>query len=144
MCECERCLYLDINVGRAFTVAQLYILDAHDAIVAVLFFHICICLRMQVTFTQSTRVNSVYMSCSFNLCFDTHLVWPLNIFSMQLFYLSVSFVCVDIFNATSAGCSFLRPLCACMDTLVFRFDRRVYACSLFYLRGHRRLNSSST
>lgn len=124
------CLYLEINVGWAFTVAQLYILDIPDSG--------CYARLLCRLFANASNVHRVFVSIVYtyaavhSICVLTHIWCGHWIFSMQLLYLAVSFINMSVYVCVRdpIGCSFLHPLSACI-ILVFRFDRRVhFGCCL--------------
>lgn len=93
-CVCMSCLYLEINVGWAFTVAQLYILDIHDSG--------CYARLLYRLFANVSNVHRVFVSIVYtyaavhSICVLTHIWCGHWIFLMQLFYLAVSFISMSV------------------------------------------------
>lgn len=97
MCVCVGCLYLEINDSKQIRWHKRHVdgSDTRDARChAILFANASNVLRIRVNCIQGLSLTRSLSLCSFNLCFDIHLVWPLNIFNAIILSCSQFDVCV--------------------------------------------------
>lgn len=153
MCVRVCCLYLEINVGWAFTVAQLYIFGYTDdslLVAMLLFFYLFANASNVHKHTEHIRVNcALFIQSVFWHTFGVAIEYfQCNYFlSCSQFYVYVSVFVYDIQCWNTVGCSFLCSMWALLVHTYTGFfvsiEESIPSIFSVYLWGHQRLNSST-